>query len=1221
MALTGVKAALEDSSPHSFLYVFTDAGAKDRQLTDKVRNLAVTKQCQIVFIITGTCKGKVDSTYYTLAKATNGHVFKSSKDDVKKVSTDPTMDDLLLAISGDDAKFEVSKPDGKKADTETIVDVPDSKVVKVNVTEPGEYEITAGSKSDTSVLVETDSNLDFYHGFSITKPFSIVGTSILPLPGIKSYLGINVISLDDIKLESVELSDLDDNFIKELPLESLSGKAFYFTESFLPPNGLFKLTINGLHTKTNAKIRRTSSTPIEVQNVEFVTKENKSPTLVIDKGLHIIAEYGQPLVISCNVNAYPAPNITWYDAADNIIGDKVITVELPYNYKNNIEILKVDKNTTYKCEASNSYGKSQQIVMIEAKRKYYFNVSVRPTDMKIEHRKNEKIFCIIDSYPPSTIIWYKQDKQVKVDDNIDIIENGTALYIKQMKPQLNGIYSCKAQNGVNSTALYFKIIIVGVAPKVTITDEDKIQIKYNEPINLECKVTGFPEPKIIWKEINTGDVVSSTTLPSVDKENDYVNILHINHIKKNSTYQCLADNDKGEDSKNIKIEVKIHIDIINKPKDLNIEFKKDGSVKCKVDANPPATLKWYKNGSRLRSDDYLDVTYASDGSSTLMIAEMKPHLVGNYTCKAENEFQSKELKFSIMITGVAPKTSIEGTPKINAEYDKSLKILCKASGYPEPDIVWINNDTGKEFLSTLFPVDPPFDYGHILLIDKVNKNETFICKAKNSLGEHSTNIQVETVKKTFFDILEAPKDTKIKYKENGQAFCKVSANPKADITWYRDGKPLKNNTNIHISSDLSVLSITDMQPELQGRFTCRPKNKNNSTLIHFNLLITGLTLPVIDKSLSFKFLNVLEGSEASIKCLILRGDPVPTVTWRFRPDDETRFTELDENGTEINYEKVSRHRSGVYKCAATNAAGSDYFSIALTVEYAPSIAKTNKKSVTLKQGDKNEILKCEVRGIPKPDVEWLLNDTPIITSEYQVFKDNSISYAVSPDILVITSAAFERAGYYICHASNGRTSANMTYEVIVSAPPKIVETSSILSAEERSSDTSITPMITLTAVKGDLVLRLPCKATGWPIPEIRWTQNDYLIASGTEWYDIADDGTLMIKNVNEGGEYTCTAVNKLGSDVVSYNIILDEAATPETPSRTLSLNNGDTVAVMCDLPHLPVDQLRWYKDGKLLVNGELRLTNVSWLDEGLYTCRVSTLAGSHSSTVDIKVNL
>lgn len=50
-AMTGIELALEKSKPNSFLYVYTDAAAKDYALFDRVKSLSLKKSTKVSFQI------------------------------------------------------------------------------------------------------------------------------------------------------------------------------------------------------------------------------------------------------------------------------------------------------------------------------------------------------------------------------------------------------------------------------------------------------------------------------------------------------------------------------------------------------------------------------------------------------------------------------------------------------------------------------------------------------------------------------------------------------------------------------------------------------------------------------------------------------------------------------------------------------------------------------------------------------------------------------------------------------------------------------------------------------------------------------------------------------------------------------------------------------------------------------------------------------------------
>ena len=54
-------------------------------------------------------------------------------------------------------------------------------------------------------------------------------------------------------------------------------------------------------------------------------------------------------------------------------------------------------------------------------------------------------------------------------------------------------------------------------------------------------------------------------------------------------------------------------------------------------------------------------------------------------------------------------------------------------------------------------VDVPYDFISVLEINKATKNVSYECKASNAVGTTIKYVEVETERKTYFDVIEAPR--------------------------------------------------------------------------------------------------------------------------------------------------------------------------------------------------------------------------------------------------------------------------------------------------------------------------------------------------------------------------------------------------------------------------------------------------------------------------------
>lgn len=88
VSIGAIKKALESSLPHSYVYVFTDAPAKDYHLISDVITLVQQKKTQVVFIITEGCidaKSQDYKYYEKIAETSSGQIYNLKKKEVEEV--------------------------------------------------------------------------------------------------------------------------------------------------------------------------------------------------------------------------------------------------------------------------------------------------------------------------------------------------------------------------------------------------------------------------------------------------------------------------------------------------------------------------------------------------------------------------------------------------------------------------------------------------------------------------------------------------------------------------------------------------------------------------------------------------------------------------------------------------------------------------------------------------------------------------------------------------------------------------------------------------------------------------------------------------------------------------------------------------------------------------------------------------------------------------------
>uniref|UniRef100_A0A1I8GAU0 VWFA domain-containing protein n=1 Tax=Macrostomum lignano TaxID=282301 RepID=A0A1I8GAU0_9PLAT len=122
----GIKYALEAALPHSYIYVFTDASAKDPHLTNEVLDLIMKKESQVVFVLTGDCGDQGSAAYQAyqkISQASSGILIRIQKNEVFDIMN-------LVKVAVTLEKVNILNVDKELADDNNIYDIPVDTTIK-----------------------------------------------------------------------------------------------------------------------------------------------------------------------------------------------------------------------------------------------------------------------------------------------------------------------------------------------------------------------------------------------------------------------------------------------------------------------------------------------------------------------------------------------------------------------------------------------------------------------------------------------------------------------------------------------------------------------------------------------------------------------------------------------------------------------------------------------------------------------------------------------------------------------------------------------------------------------------------------------------------------------------------------------------------------------------------------------------------------------------------
>nr|XP_024219520.1 Down syndrome cell adhesion molecule-like protein Dscam2 [Halyomorpha halys] len=200
--------------------------------------------------------------------------------------------------------------------------------------------------------------------------------------------------------------------------------------------------------------------------------------------------------------------------------------------------------------------------------------------------------------------------------------------------------------------------------------------------------------------------------------------------------------------------------------------------------------------------------------------------------------------------------------------------------------------------------------------------------------------------------------------------CPVAGYPIESITWERDGSILPINRRQRVYNNGTLIIEQAQRGTDAGTYTCQAQNRQKHTSrrdVQVEILLPPKILPI--QALT----NVLrEGMRAAISCQVLEGDLPLSFQWQRNDKDDLGFgvavRRLDEYSSSLVIEKVESSHSANYTCIAQNIAGSESFTVPLTVNVPPRW--------TMEPSDTNVVLgfdvmlHCQAEGYPEPTILW-----------------------------------------------------------------------------------------------------------------------------------------------------------------------------------------------------------------------------------------------------------